>query len=309
MATFEKLRMQKNSFFLAATLALCLVAVGCGDDDDDDQVPIEDVGVTDVGDGADAGDVAQDAPEDAAEDAQADAADAEGDAADAADAEGDAAGATALVQVIHASPDDAASVVDVWVNDERLLDDFAYLSATPFVTVPAGADLQVDITASDATDNSSPVYSQTIPGSALTEGSRSVAIASGIIDDNFEIRASAAQDGAADGQVALQIFHGVPDAPAVDVTAADGAVTLADELSFGEFSDITTVDAADVTADVLLAGTTTPVVSVDVPLSNVGGQYLTVVARGTVDTTDDADFGATAYTADGTALELPEAAE
>ncbi len=320
MATYSKLMMQKSSAVLAATLALCLVAVGCGDDDDDD-VPVVDVGadVADVGE-----DVAEDVAEDIAEDAEEDIAedvaeDAEedveedvgedvADAPDVGDAGevGDAAGPGALVQFIHASPDEGAIMVDVWVNDQKLLDDFEYLTATPFLTVPANTELEVDITAATATDNSDPVYSQTISADALSAGDIAVGIASGLIGENFAVRLSGAQQSAGSDQVALQIFHGAPDAPAVDVTAADGAVTLAQELSFGNFTDIETLDALDTTAEVTLAGTSAVVASFGVPLSQLAGQYVTVVARGTVDTTDDTPFGVTVFTADGTAIDLSE---
>ncbi|QDG51016.1 DUF4397 domain-containing protein [Persicimonas caeni] len=314
MTTYAKWMQERRTLFLIASLAMCLAAAGCSDDDDDDLPP--DIGFTDVDEDQDIGeDVVEDVGEEDADEAEDVGEDAEpadiGDGADAADVgdaeddvEDDADGATALVQIIHASPDDAASVVDVWVNDELLLDDFAYLTATPFVAVPAGVDLDVDITAADATDNSNPVYSQTIPGTAVTEDATAVAIASGLVGDNFAIRLGPAQQNAPSGQTAVQIFHGVPDAPTVDVTAAGGLVTLAEGISFGDFSGITTVDSNDVVADVLLAGTTTAVVSLEVPLSNFAGDYLTVVARGTIDTTDDAEFGATAFGADGNSIDL-----
>lgn len=291
MTSYAELMRKQSILLMTALLSVSLLAAGCGDDDDDDDNNRPaDTGVTDVDDGEDvgvddAGDVAEDVVEDADE---------------------DVAAGTASVQVIHASPDDAASPVDVYVNDELLLDNFEYLSATPFVPVASGQDLVVDVTASDAADNSNPVYSQTIPGSALVADGTFVAIASGVIGDNFEIRVSGAEQGAPSGESAVQIFHGVPDAPAVDVTAGDGAVTLAEGLEFGNFSDISTVDAADVTAEVALAGTTTPVASFVVPLSGFDGEYVTVVARGTIDTTDDAAFGATAFSADGTSTDLAE---
>ncbi|MDA3943423.1 MAG: hypothetical protein PF694_07775, partial [Bacteroidetes bacterium] len=39
----------------------------------------------------------------------------------------------ARVQVIHNSADAAAEVVDVWLNDELLLDNFAFRTASPFI--------------------------------------------------------------------------------------------------------------------------------------------------------------------------------
>lgn len=48
-----------------------------------------------------------------------------------------AAISTARVQVIHNSADAAASVVDVWLNDIKLIDNFEFRTATPYVDAPA----------------------------------------------------------------------------------------------------------------------------------------------------------------------------
>ncbi len=47
---------------------------------------------------------------------------------------------TARVQVIHNSADAAASVVDVWLDNTLLLDNFAFRTASPFVDAPAGVE-------------------------------------------------------------------------------------------------------------------------------------------------------------------------
>ncbi|MBN2682532.1 MAG: DUF4397 domain-containing protein, partial [Bacteroidales bacterium] len=52
---------------------------------------------------------------------------------------------TARLQVIHNSADNAAQMVDVYANGALLLDDFAFRTATPFIDVPAGINLQVAI--------------------------------------------------------------------------------------------------------------------------------------------------------------------
>ncbi|MDZ4820878.1 MAG: DUF4397 domain-containing protein, partial [Planctomycetota bacterium] len=65
----------------------------------------------------------------------------------------------ASLQVIHNSPYAAAALVDVYVNDALLLNDFAFRSATPYVTVPSGVNLKIDITAANAPNNASPVFS------------------------------------------------------------------------------------------------------------------------------------------------------
>lgn len=212
----------------------------------------------------------------------------------------------ARLQLIHASPDPAAAEVDVYVNDGLLLDDFAYLNGSPFVTIPSGADLAADITAADAADNSSPVYSQTIDGSVITPGSTWVAIASGLVGDDLMIRAGEAAEGAVSDEVGLNIFHGVPGAPAVDVTAEQQSVDLATDLAFGEFSGLFYAADADIDVELWVSSSGDPLADFAAPLSTLAGQYLTVVARGTLDDTDDTDFGVTAFTTDGAAVDLTQ---
>ena len=58
---------------------------------------------------------------------------------------------TARLQVIHNAADPLASEVDVYVNGDLLLDNFAFRTATPFVTVPAGVTLNIGVAPSTST--------------------------------------------------------------------------------------------------------------------------------------------------------------
>lgn len=138
----------------------------------------------------------------------------------------------------------------------------------------------------------------------ITPGSTWVATASGLVGGNFEIHALAAQEMAPEGEVALQNFHGATDAPGGDVTASDGALTLAEDLAFGSYSDIATTGATDVNVEISAASDGSNVATVTAPLSSFAGQYLTVIARGTLDTEDSTDFCVMAFTVDGTAADL-----
>ena len=52
---------------------------------------------------------------------------------------------TARLQVIHNSADAAAAVVDVYVDNALLLDDFEFRTASPFVDAPSGVSFTVGI--------------------------------------------------------------------------------------------------------------------------------------------------------------------
>jgi hypothetical protein len=52
-----------------------------------------------------------------------------------------------------------------------------------------------------------------------------------------------------DDEARVRAIHASPDAPAVDVTVNDDAVTLFDDVEFGESSGYTVVDAVDEDGD------------------------------------------------------------
>lgn len=298
-------------FLVAGLLAVGIAA--CDDDDDGDDIPVRDAGA----------DAAADAAVDAAADAAADAeADAEADAVDQ-DADAD----QASIQIIHNSPDPAVATVDVYVNDELAVDDLAFREATPYVNLPSGTALSIDLTAADAADSSNPLFTETV--GPLDAGSTWVAIASGVVTtDDFEANPdgediafmlalnNARQQAAAAGTVDLQAYHGVTDAPAIDVIEPNLNVTAIDDLAYGNFTpDFITVPASALQLEVTNADQTTTLVTLDADLSTLGGEALNIVASGFLtpdgddqtDGTDGPAFQIIAFLPDGTSIVLPEA--
>ncbi len=49
------------------------------------------------------------------------------------------------LQVIHNSADVAAENVDIYLNGDLLLDDFAFRTATPFIDAPADVELNIGV--------------------------------------------------------------------------------------------------------------------------------------------------------------------
>ena len=66
---------------------------------------------------------------------------------------------TARLQVIHNSADNAATIVDVWVNNELFIDDFRFRTSTPFVDVPAEMPLTIAIQPANSISSDDPLYS------------------------------------------------------------------------------------------------------------------------------------------------------
>ena len=87
---------------------------------------------------------------------------------------------TARVQVIHNSADAAAAAVDVWLNDTKLIENFAFRTATPFIDAPAGVEFTIAIQPPGSTSATNPIWSQQY---TLAAGETYVLVANGLVDD------------------------------------------------------------------------------------------------------------------------------
>ncbi|OYQ47918.1 DUF4397 domain-containing protein, partial [Flavobacterium aurantiibacter] len=83
---------------------------------------------------------------------------------------------TARLQVIHNSPDAAAAEVDVYINGELELDNFAFRTATPFIDVAAGVPISIDVAPASSTSVAQSLYNLT---TTLANGETYIAIANG----------------------------------------------------------------------------------------------------------------------------------
>ncbi len=226
----------------------------------------------------------------------------------------------ARVQVVHNSPDLAATLVDVYVNDELLLDDFAFRTATPFIDVPAGVALSIDVAPSDSTSSAESLYNLT---ATLTEGETYILVANGIVSPtgysvapNFAINVYAqGREAAADpASTDVLVNHGSPDAPTVDVVETSvPAGTIVNDLSFPAFAGYLELPNLDFTLDVRDATGTTTVASYLAPLQTLGldGAAITVLASGFLDPAQNSDgpaFGLwVALASGGDLIPLPSA--
>ena len=67
--------------------------------------------------------------------------------------------ATAKVQVIHNSADITAQSVDIYLNNDLLLDNFNFRTASPFVDVPAGEEITIGVAPSTSMSASQSIVS------------------------------------------------------------------------------------------------------------------------------------------------------
>ncbi len=184
---------------------------------------------------------------------------------------GDEAG----LRVAHASPD--APAVDVLVDGAVAVPGLAFGMVTDYLEVPAG-EYEVAVNVAD-TDT-------TVFGPVTLElGAEDyTAVANGeVTSDDTEFTVSVFEDtnGAniGDDEVRLRAVHASPDAPTVDVTVDDGALTVFDDVSFGESSGYTVVPAGTYEVEVRPGDGSAPVFEVP-GVELAGGSTYTAFAVG-----------------------------
>lgn len=225
--------------------------------------------------------------------------------------------ATARLQVIHNSADLLASEVDVYLNGDLLIDDFAFRTASAFIDAPANVINEIAVAPANSTSASQAVA--TIPVS-LDARDTYVAIANGIVSPigyspatafSLDVFPTGREEASAAGNTDVLVFHGSTDAPTVDVVESGvGAGTIVNDISYGEFEGYLELGTADYVLDIALQSGDNAF-SYNAPLATLGleDQALVVVASGFVDPSQNSNgpaFGLFAALPSGGALvELP----
>ena len=146
---------------------------------------------------------------------------------------------TAGLRVAHASPD--APNVDVYVDGAVAVSGLEFRSVTDYLEVPTGErEVAVNVAGTDTT-----VFGPTEIELAA-EDYTAVALGEASSDDSvFTVSLFEDTNGAnlGDDEARVRAIHASPDAPAVDVTANDGALTVFDGFVFGESSGYAVVPA------------------------------------------------------------------
>ena len=160
--------------------------------------------------------------------------------------DGDGRGNRAALRVAHASPD--APAVDVLVDGETAIAGLAFREVTDYLQLPAGTyEIAVTVAGTDTT-----VFGP-VEVELAAEDYTAVALGEVTSDDtDFTVSLLEDTNGAniGDDQARVRAVHASPDAPAVDVTVNDGALTLFDGVAFGESSDYVVVPAGEYDVEV-----------------------------------------------------------
>jgi hypothetical protein len=217
---------------------------------------------------------------------------------DAGTAFTDEHGREASIRIAHASPD--APAVDVYVNDSAVIEELEFRQVTDYLEIPA-AEYTVAV---NVAETNTTVFG---PVNVELAAEDYTAVALGEVmstDTGFTVSVYEDTNGAttSDGDARIRAIHASPDAPPIDVTVKNGAVTLFNGFSFGESSDYTIVSAGEHKIEIRLTSSEKIVFKAVLTLDE-GGTY-TVFAEGysTGEHDSEAEPLGLVQTLDGSAL-------
>lgn len=226
----------------------------------------------------------------------------------------------AELQIIHNCADPAAEFVDVYLDTVRVLDDFMFREATPYLPIPPGT-YTVGVASSTSTSVADTLKSFTV---VLDSNERYVAVASGVVnpasfsvnpdgeDINFTLNLrSGMRNASVNGtDVDFIVLHGSTDAPAVDVVPMGSPNVLVDNAAYFDFSNYITVAPTGYKLNITPANDNSVIVaSYDVDLTGLSGGAATVFASGFLDPTANQNgpaFGLFAALPNGTVVQFAE---
>ena len=195
----------------------------------------------------------------------------------------------ARAQFIHNAADPAAEAVDVYFGDERVLDDFEFRSATPYLEVPAG--VEIDVGVAPASSGSAADTLASFPLTFSPDQSHTV-VANGVLSpgdfaDNpdgesigfeFFVDDSAREEASSADSVDLRAVHGATDAPTVDIET--NGTTLFSDVTYGDVSGYISSEPTALRLLVTPGNSDDVVAAFEADLSGLGGQSATVLASG-----------------------------
>ncbi len=196
---------------------------------------------------------------------------------------------TTRAQIIHNAADLAAEVVDVWLNDTLLIDDFTFRTATPFIDVPAGEEFTIAVKDADSVDPENPIWSQEY---TLQEDETYILIANGIVSSagydpiepfNIYVFPLGREEAGTATNTDVLVFHGSTDASIVDIyeTSID-VVEIIDNLGYTDFVGYLELFTSNYILEVRDETGESTIAAYQAPLATWGleGVALTIVASG-----------------------------
>lgn len=229
---------------------------------------------------------------------------------------------TARFQLIHNAADPSMDTVDVYVNGFKY-DNVAFRQATSLLSATSGA-VKFNVNDRNSIDSSNLVLKRFT--STLAANSNSVIMITGVNNTtNFSTNPNSINTAitlitknittfaAGNGKVQVNIFHGVTDAPGVDLVSkpAISTGTLPTNLNFAQVNASTLFfNNVPTYLEMRVAGTSSVIKAYSANLTSFNQKMLTVFASGFVNPTanqNGKNFGVFAVDTNGIVLELQEA--
>lgn len=225
----------------------------------------------------------------------------------------------ARVQVIHNAADPAADTVDVYLNGNLILDDFAFRSASAFLDVESGIPTKIAVAGPNSSSTANAIDSFNL--GTLTDGEAYVVAANGVLfpgsfdpnpdglDISFDLYTytSAREQGQnGSSNIDLLALHGVTDAPAVDIQAR-GVGTLFDDVLYSDYQGYISVPEDIYVLDVKDSSGSSTVGTFIANLNGLGGAAAVVFASGFLNDAQGDSLGLFAAFPNGDVVELSPA--
>jgi hypothetical protein len=148
----------------------------------------------------------------------------------------------AKIQIIHNAP---SPTVDIYAGADKLLDNFAFRTATPFVEVPAGVTIPIGVALSNSQSAADALATFPVQFAA---NRRYVVVATGIVGGNpgftLKVFDMGRENASTPDNIGILFFHGSPDAPTVDVVV--GGSPVINDASYGDFQGYLDLPASSV---------------------------------------------------------------
>jgi hypothetical protein len=224
---------------------------------------------------------------------------------------------TSSLQVIHNCADPIADSVDVYINGEKAIDNFAFRTATPILDLKAYVPYTIAIAPKTSTNVSQAIWDETY---TLGRDTFYIGVASGVVGSGFAanpnsvntafnvlIKAAARKQANNAGNVDFFVLHGATDAPAVDAFVPGGPL-LVNNAAYTDMTGYIEVPAAFYRVQLTTADSSGTVGVYDADLSGLAGGSAIVFASGFLNPAANNNgpaFGLFAALTNGTVVELP----
>jgi hypothetical protein len=182
---------------------------------------------------------------------------------------------TALVRVLHGSPD--APAVDVYANGGAVLTDVPFGVISDYLEVPAG-EYQIQVVAAGADPADGAVIDATLTFEA---GTRTTVAATNFVE-SIEAQVISDEPAPTADEAQIRVVHLSADSPAVNI-APDGERPLIRRLAYPDATDYLTVPAGEYDLEVRPAGEDRTTVAFDIdPLTLEAGTSYSAFAIGSL---------------------------